>query len=489
MLSLRPNYFLDKIHAWALVLRSASSILAPVTVPVEEEEATAVCVKSERLAIWHKVDSELTGGLESVHHRYWWSEHTGKILAVLLYNAGYSSELQYRDLKFFSQVVAPFLGISHHTVSDDTPQWPSFMTDNGGPVELSWDWGTNGTTPKVRYSIEPIGLDAGTSLDPCNLKAGLAFRKHLKMALPDMNLEWFHHFNTFFNGRSEDVEVVKDQVDHNTSIFYAFDLSAHHITAKTYFFPKLRARKHAKSHLEVLIQAISSAPHVTDDNLEAWKLFLDFTSTKRDDALEYEMLAIDHVEPLQSRLKIYFRSRETTFDSVARTLSLGNRVKSSGFYKGLIDLARLWNYLFGVDIASDQPLDNVDHRTAGILYNIEFKLGDLCPVAKVYLPVRHYSSSDEAIMQALNQYLEGHGRDRYMPFYNDTIRTVLRASTAQPDAWNEYALSHCTADSTRTKTRVHTYIGCTIRPDGALRVVSYFSPQDPIFSSSSNGVK
>jgi hypothetical protein len=37
-------------------------------------------------SIWQRVNSELDS-FESVHHRFWWSRHTGKALAVLLYNA------------------------------------------------------------------------------------------------------------------------------------------------------------------------------------------------------------------------------------------------------------------------------------------------------------------------------------------------------------------------------------------------------------------
>ncbi|ROV89425.1 hypothetical protein VSDG_08679 [Cytospora chrysosperma] len=270
--------------------------------------------------------------------------------------------MQYRDLKFFAEVVAPHLGSSHGMLEGDAPQWQSFMTDDGTPLELSWDWGTSDKSPIIRYSIEPIGQHAGTLLDLRNLKVGPAFQNQLGRALPDMRLDWFYHFDKFFNTRTEkDTELDKDVKDHNTSIFYAFDLSESKVTAKTYFFPKYRAQIHGQSRLEVLSQAIQSAPYVTGDNLEAWSVAHDFFSDTGNVGLEHEMLAIDHIDPLKSRIKVYFRSRETSFKSVISVMTLGGRITNPKVYQGLDDLARLWRALFGDGIPLDQPLSEVGH--------------------------------------------------------------------------------------------------------------------------------
>ncbi|KAI1145734.1 aromatic prenyltransferase [Nemania diffusa] len=301
------------------------------------------------------------------------------------------------------------------------------MTDDGTPLELSWDWGTNDGPPTIRYSIEPIGLHAGSSLDPSNVIAGPAFQEELLRSSVDMRLEWFQHFKEFFDARDEEGGFVQDAEDHNTSIFYAFDLSPTEVTVKAYFFPKMRARAKGQSNLEVLSQAIQAAPHSTSDNIEAWDMFCDFSSELGSRALEYEMLAIDLIDPLESRLKIYFRSRETTFNSVIKIMTVGGRIKNPRLYQGLEDLRRLWNALFQVDddTTPDQSLPEVGHRTAGILYNIEFRLGEKYPVAKIYLPVRHYSSNDEAIIRGLNQYFYHHQRGKYMPNYVNAMRALL----------------------------------------------------------------
>ncbi|CRG87518.1 hypothetical protein PISL3812_04536 [Talaromyces islandicus] len=377
------------------------------------------------LSIWQLVNSELDS-FESVHHRFWWSRHTGKALAVLLYNARYPAELQYRNLKFFAEAVAPHLGVSQEILGSDTPIWPSFMTDDGTPVEISWDWGTKNAPPIIRYSVEPIGLHAGTSVDPGNLTAGPAFQAQLARSLPTMRLEWFHHFNDFFGiPKVKEGEFYEDTRDHNSNIFYAFDCSETEIIPKVYFFPKFRAKACRLSNLDVLFQAMRTAPHVTEGNFKAGDIFHVFCSSVSNKRLEYEMLAIDLIDPLRSRLKIYFRSRETTFNSVINIMTLGGRIRSPKLYEGLVDLHGLWNALFGVSAALDQPLREVEHRTSGMLYNVEFRLGDALPVPKIYLPVRHYSTSDEAVIRGLNDYFQGRQKGKYMPDYIKAMSTLL----------------------------------------------------------------
>lgn len=412
------------------------------------------------LSVWNQVNSELDIS-ENPHHRFWWSRHSGRALAVLLHNAGYPPDIQYRDLKFFAQVVAPHLGASHKTsAKGGTPSWPSFMTDDGTPIELSWDWGTKDSSPVIRYSIEPIGLQAGSSLDPFNLVAGPKFQDQLVHSLPEMRLELFRHFISFFNGHiDENLESKGDEGDHQSSIFYAFDLAETGITAKVYFFPKMRASLSGQSNLQVISEAINTIPGVKNEDLEAFRIFCDFTSDEANKDLEHEMLAIDLINPAKSRLKIYFRSRDTTFNSVINIMILGGRLGNPRLYLGLVDLHWMWRALFGVTGSLDQPLGDSTHRTAGILYNVEFKPGDTVPVVKIYLPVRHYSSSDAAVIRGLNDYFQYRQRGKYMPDYVKTMSTLFPTGLM------------------RKQSGVQTYVGCAIKPDGTLRVVSYFKPQ------------
>ncbi|KAI1279387.1 tryptophan dimethylallyltransferase-domain-containing protein [Xylaria sp. FL0933] len=404
------------------------------------------------LSAWTEVSVEFAN-IEGPHHRSWF-QHVGKTLGILLFNAGYSYGSQYRSLVFSMRVVAPNLGIFH--ISDAAQPWNSFMTDDGSPVELSWDWGTSDSRPTIRYSIEPIGQKAGTSLDPLNLLIGPVLEGQLIQAVPDLSLEWLYHFQGFFNCPGATRQEMVDLQDHSTSIFYAFDLTDTGTTAKVYLFPRIRAMARNESNLEALVQSIKTAPYVTEDNLNALAIFTDFSGDTANVGLEYEMLAIDMIDPEHSRLKIYFRCRETSFDSVVNIMTLGGRISHPNFQQGVNDLRDLWSALFTA--CAGHPLKEVHHRTAGMLYNIEFKLGDLFPVAKIYIPVRHYSSSDDTVIWGLERYFQSRKRGTYMKAYTQVMTDLFGSETLS------------------AQSGVQTYVGCSIRPDGALRLVSYFKP-------------
>ena len=379
-------------------------------------------------SVWLQVDSEVRE-LQSVHQRYWW-RHSGYPLAILLCNASYSVGSQYQYLKFFASVVASSLGVTPGAAGDQL-SWPSFMTDDGIPIELSWDWGTGDKSPTIRYSIEPVGLNAGTSLDRYNQYAASKFHCSLLGALPGVSLEWFDHFKENFD--CDDCSNRQVQEGHCSQVFYAFDLTEPNVTSKAYFFPAPKARANRQTKLAAISQAITAAPHCTAENLRAFSTFEEYASEPNNATLELEILAIDLIEPLKSRFKVYFRSRDTNFSSVIRVMTLGGRVNPEGLEKGLDNLRHLWNAVLEVDNDLDKPLQQTDHQTAGILYNVEFKLGSHLPATKIYIPVRHYASSDERVINGLNAYLQYHKKNRSMPDYVRALDSLLYV-TPQPIA-------------------------------------------------------
>ncbi|KAI1433149.1 tryptophan dimethylallyltransferase-domain-containing protein [Xylaria sp. CBS 124048] len=407
--------------------------------------------------VWEEANSKLPHAEDT--NRQLWCKHVGRALDMLLYNAGYSPDSHSQSLEFFARVVAPSMGVFPVTVDGSAKSsWDSFMTDDGCPIELSWDWGTSDREPTIRYSIEPIGPHAGTYLDPNNSLAGSVFQNNLNQVLPQMNLEWFYYFRDFFDDR-RGIEFDEDKKGHKSSIFYAFDLADNsEITAKVYFFPKYRARARGQSNLQVIEQGILDAPGSTPESLQALSTFSEFCNEPSNKNLEHEMLAIDLIDTSESRFKIYFRCRETSFDSVVNVMTLGGRVKHPKIGEGLEKLHELWKALFGASLPPSQPLKENSHRTAGILYNVEFRLGDSFPVAKVYLPVRHYSISDNAVIGALDNYFQAHQRGSYMGAYSNVMNSLFNPESLSAQAG------------------VQTYVGCAIRPNGDLRVVSYFKP-------------
>ena len=239
-----------------------------------------------------------------------------------------------------------------------------------------------------------------------------------------MRTEWFDHFKAQFDGVEH--ELVYSEEGHSSHIFYAFDLEDREISSKAYFFPGPKARELGQSNLEVISRAIKAAPHVRAAETEALSLFCEYAQVKGLDTLELDMLALDMIDPLASRLKIYFRIRETTFTSVIDALTLGGRVTSREIDKGLDGVRELWNSVLDVNEEShDLGLPFVGHRTAGILYNVAFKLGDSMPEVKIYIPVRHYATSDREIMRGLSNYLYNSKRHAYLPHFEKAMTSLL----------------------------------------------------------------
>lgn len=346
---------------------------------------------------WHLVKAR-TDGLLSPQQQYWY-ETVGFVLAALVDSAGYSHPRQVSILNHFVGLVTPHLGVAP---SSDLPRWKSFMTDDHTPVELSWDFHTGIEQPTIRYSIEPISLDAGTVTNRHNDRAAADFKQGLVKAFPDTNTAWLDHFEACFNvcqtdGASE---------GHRSTMFWAFDLTEKAITNKAYFFPGAVAYSRNRSKLAVIEDAITSAPGYSSESLTSFNVFTDYVGQQLDVKLEVDMLALDLVPVDKSRLKIYFRDRRTDFRSVQENMSLGGRIKDPDFEVGMQRLRRLWDALLSTrDTPENVPLPHRDHRTAGILYNVEFRMHTKVPLVKVYIPVRHYAKNDKQIISALTGFL------------------------------------------------------------------------------------
>ncbi|KAF5584256.1 tryptophan dimethylallyltransferase 1 [Fusarium pseudocircinatum] len=394
-------------------------------------------------------------------HQQYWNQTVGSALKRFLASSGYDSKSQSRVLDQFSNLVAPSLGSS--PVRGE-PIWKSFMTDNNYPVELSWDFHTGNSQPTIRYSIEPIGLEAGTATDLHNDEAAPEFKSRASREFPDMDTTLFNHFYNYFNGR-----WGGDRPEgHRSTMFWAFDLKESITTNKAYFFPGLVAHATDKSTLEVVADAITSTPGCRPENISSFASFAKFVHERQYLGLEMDMLALDLVPIDKSRLKIYFRDRRTDFRSVEEMMSLGGRMHGQEFDVGMRNLRNLWDALLGTsEVSDDVPLPYNNHRTAGILYNVEFRTKSTTPKVKIYIPVRHYAKNDLQILKALGGFLA----DQTSKLPDVAIDSVWakRYADCLDSVFGKETLSNGLG--------VHTYIGCSIQNKGDLRVVAYVNPQ------------
>ncbi|KAL8950991.1 MAG: hypothetical protein Q9222_003006 [Ikaeria aurantiellina] len=293
---------------------------------------------------------------------------------------------------------------------------------------MGWDWGRPMDKPIIRLSMEPIGPTAGFPSDPHNEKAANQLVYQLSQIFPDMDLSWYRHLYAQLLPRNESIAEQREtfrKQGHKSRVFIGFDLGQDHVTTKAYFFPLRKAVRTGQSSLAAITSALESLP--SNPQFPAYAVVQDYLAkTHEGSKLEAEMVAIDCVAPAKSRVKIYFRSASTNILSVRSNMTLDGQVTPTGTRRGLLELERLWDLVFGKEREIDRSADlrRSDHRTSGILYYYELRPGQELPSAKVYLPVRHYGKSDKAVSTALTTFLEGRG-DVWQPAaYIQALKTT-----------------------------------------------------------------
>lgn len=328
--------------------------------------------------------------------------------------AGYAEDSQAIHRVFFKEHVARSLG-PYPTRIENKALWKSFMTDDHTPLEMSWSWSEKSVTPIVRYAAEPIGWLAGTESDPLNSKATVICLGDTLPWAPDLDLKWYRHFlGSLVVADTRNKQSARTTATGPLSqTFIAFDLDKGSMAVKYYFLPALRSTACCKTNLELIEESILGMPETDNSlaaSLEAMKAYM--RSQAPENQLQAEIFAVDCVNPADSRLKIYVRSRNTTFNSVLDVMTLGGR--TSKFADDTVNsLEELWCACFAVENTAEarsKPLKSKHHRTGGLLYYFELRPGAKLPTSKVYLPVRHYAESDDQIARGLSEYLLKRGK-------------------------------------------------------------------------------
>ncbi|KAF9241491.1 hypothetical protein DTO027I6_9085 [Penicillium roqueforti] len=389
-----------------------------------------------------------------------WVEDVGSMLQSMLVMAGYPSDSESLHTKFFRESVARSLG-SHPKGCGPPDSWKSFMTDDHTPVELSWCWSTSLATPTVRYSVEPIGPSAGQEVDPINTAASQRLLGDALCLTNDLDLYLHRHLQSLLLSRNEPARREHQKsLPPQSQSFMAFDLLEKSIVVKQYYLPAWKALEEEKTKISVIRDAFQKLPAPAKGLLDSIYIFNEFLDSFPDNLRPVaEIVAIDCLDPSQSRLKIYVRSPFTTLKSVIEMLSLGGRAPKT--QDELDSLRELWCSVFDLNPAEyldDQPLSEKEHRTGGILYYFELKRGAKIPKSKAYLPVRHYAKNDEQIARGLSEYLARRGRTLATGSYYDGVKKL------------------CKHRDLADGLGFHTYI-CWASDQGQWNVTAYFNPE------------
>lgn len=333
------------------------------------------------------------------------------IIGNIMERADYDIHLQYSYLLLFHEFILSAFGPRPRP--DGTPQWRSFMTDDFTPIDVSWNFSANRSL--VRFAIEPIGALAGTPRDPFNSYEEISFLERIQNVslTADLDLQWFTHFANCITVRDDEAQPAAKEFpenEHMSQVFFAFDLDHSKVSTKSYLFPNRKSIESGVSPLDLVSQALAQLDNQSIKS--AWSVVEDYMrSSAPGSQCKLEFVALDCVNPLQSRIKVYFRTPRTAFEQVRHIFTLGGKLDDETTRTAVEILKELWWLVLGL---SDEVLDTDElvhrdqrqHPTVGTLFNFELKPGEKVPEPKVYIPVRHYARSDLDIAQGLTRFFQ-----------------------------------------------------------------------------------
>ncbi|VUC37198.1 unnamed protein product [Clonostachys rosea] len=400
---------------------------------------------------------------------YWW-QLTGPHLATMMELAGYGAERQFEALLFHYHWVVPYLGPQPNP--DGTVKWKSLLGAEGSPIEYSWKWNQPGGQPEVRHCFEAINEFTGTSLDPLNQLANRELLHRLQEPVKSLNLEWCNHFvATLYDHDLSKYATDSSKGAHVTStIFTAIEFLQNSYLFKTYFLPRkigqfgpasMSVWKESLAGLELENEARASLYDFLDNN-EQGKLLSPF------------MIAVDDVEPAASRLKLYFQTPRTSFNSIREVMSLGGKIQVPE--KSLRDLRDLIVSAAGLadDFPDDAELPLPEYNPAaadnftelpillqGSLYYFDIALGAKTESLgiKYYASARRYAGSDLSWARGVMSWMRSKGRGEYCDKYLSLLESFSPHRSLGGD------------------TGIQAYMSCMFKAGGELDVTSYVSPE------------
>jgi DMATS type aromatic prenyltransferase len=358
--------------------------------------------------------------------QYWW-ESTALLVGEMMEKAGYDVHLQYQHLIRYHQYVLPLLG--PRPKRDGSAFWKSFMTDDFTPIETSFNFDSGKRL--VRLSIEPIGHSAGTILDPFNQAVVAKAVQNLKRFDPNADFQWFNTLVDELFVREENYFKVQEAIpktEARSQFFVAFDLEKANAGAKAYFMPTLKAIETGTPNLQLTSKVMNRLHSSKTPLKDAYGTIEDYILSQPVEAMpRIEIIATDCVTPTKSRVKLYIRTRYTSFSKVRDVYTLGGRLNDPTTHEGVATLKGLWYSLLSLpaDYPEEDELPFTDHRTAGTLFNFELKPGNPLPQPKVYVPVRHYGRSDLDISASLAAFFKQQGWKGPAGSYIEDMQALL----------------------------------------------------------------
>lgn len=330
--------------------------------------------------------------------------------------------------------------------------------------------------------MEPINELSGTRFDPLNQSPSLELLQHLSDILPELDPSWASHFlSTFYD--HDKVKYVEESQSASgmplrSTMLVCFEFGHSGTTSKTYMSPRKLGQQGFASLSEYISAIEALGPSRALDTVT------DFLNTSAEGPdLKPFMLAVDNIAPSASRLKFYFATPRTSYNSIREVLTLGGRIKNPTLESKLRTLHELVKAIMptppdlpdDADIPApppsnanpesksnpDKSTDMADQRPdfiAGYQYYFDIAPGATLPDIKFYIPIRKEQMNDRVVADGLTDWMRAQGRGAFCDGY---VR-VLEGLAGGKDLGQVHGL--------------HTHICCMVKASGEFEVTSYLAP-------------
>ncbi|KZL84071.1 aromatic prenyltransferase [Colletotrichum incanum] len=359
-----------------------------------------------------------------------WEQAILPPLVSLMQSAGYSITDQEHYVGFINQFVVPSLGPRPKNAKTPTgtkiPHFDSFCNDDFTPAEISWNIAANKST--IRVGFEPIGIFAGTAKDPFNqIEPGVAIsrllRQHDRNSSTEVQL-WELLKTHFHVASNNEVASRMAPGDHKTSNTISFDLQGKWPSPKLYFYATPISLLTDTSTDDIITTAVTQLPLNLEPSFRYVRLFLE-NEQHNHNSPRLELLSVDAVCPTDARIKLYMRTKDTSFDRVKEIYTLKGALNGPEIDAGLNLIRLFYLHVLGISAPGDN-LPCCKHLTAGIGFNMEIMHNRPVPIPKVYIPIRHYGGTDLRIAQSLSNFFRACGLQQAADNYLDALRNAFQ---------------------------------------------------------------
>ncbi|KAL4931681.1 aromatic prenyltransferase [Aspergillus undulatus] len=373
--------------------------------------------KEEEEEVWKILTTHIRlSPNQNPSHIAWWT-NMSPILGRSLALTGHSGASQYKNLLLVYSTLLPFLGpVPGRTQSNI--RWQSCIAGGKGPLDISINYQRSKAT--FRITIEPIGDEAGTDVDPMNELAPRQLLSRLQnMRIHGdgdggIDLTWYNQLEhdlvlSNHHVRKHEHQEAISEYAIKTQRLIGLDLyESRPPTVKAYFFPHIRA---AATRQDWAVLLFGSVRKLCPDEAfqKSISMIESYITSIRDFLiLEKPNVAIDCLAPSRSRVKIYVAMEVSRLKDVYDLWALGGALDPTPEMKKGFEIIRvMWDAVYPNLLPTGKARESMT-----VHCNWELSPSSPAPVPKIYFLLA--DDYDKNISSAVIELFRGLGWDEHV---------------------------------------------------------------------------